>query len=791
MTTQAASLTITPDLRQWPPERDAPLVVLAVARTSVERRLIAELISGLRERTGADDIELTYGVDRALAVAAPANLPITPVGVAWLPPDCPPGRSVRAWDLLAFGDPLHPSVRRQERILDRSPGRCRVIIGESATRVELVERWERHSGSPPESAEFGRFVLLQARLTLDRAERAMLGARYKTARDIVEDLVASRRFRAGAEDLALSLGRSRTDVIAEARTALDELASVQQPLARDVWVQMARYLWSRAYQADVDQHSIERLRELGERYPLVFLPSHKSNLDGFVMAAVMYDAGFPQNHVIGGKNMGFWPLGMLGRRVGVVWIRRSFSGDAVYKFALRRYLAHLASKRFNLEWYIEGGRSRSGKLLPPRMGLLNYLARGVEEAELDDVMLVPVSIVYDRLNEVVGMTAELRGATKRPEGLRWLLGYARQQRNAQGRVQVRFGEPVALRAGLAAAGNQPDDRALALSKVAFEVCTRINRTTPVTPISLVTLALLGVDGAAVTLEQIERSLQPLVDYVTRRGLPGSESLEPLRGIEGVIRVLDTLIEHDVVERYGGAESVYRISPERELAAAFYRNVVIHWFVNRSIVELALVAVAESGGDDPMGVALAEALRLRDLLKFEFFFSEKSQFEAELRDEVALIDPAWRAHHGAGLPDLGRNLAASGGMMAGRVLRSFVEAYCIVADRLVAHGGASVTEDEMVAQCLVVGRQYLLQRRIAGAEAVSSELFKTGLRLAANRGLLSGDPTLLSAGRTGLLAELRDVLRRLELLVSWDLKHRLRRESELGRDELPQSAVRTA
>ena len=179
------------------------------------------------------------------------------------------------------------------------------------------------------------------------------------------------------------------------------------------------------------------------------------------MATVMYDHGFPQNHVIGGKNMGFWPLGTLGRRVGVVWIRRSFGDDQVYKFALRRYLAHLASKRFNIEWYIEGGRSRSGKLLPPKMGLLNYLVQGVEEAGVEELMLVPVSIVYDKLNEVLEMTAESRGARKRPEGFRWLVRYAHQQSGEQGRVQVRFGEPLALRAALAAGGDGEDQRAIA------------------------------------------------------------------------------------------------------------------------------------------------------------------------------------------------------------------------------------------------------------------------------------------------------------------------------------------
>jgi glycerol-3-phosphate O-acyltransferase len=608
----------------------------------------------------------------------------------------------------------------------------------------------------------------------------MLGARYKTAHDIVEDLVASKRFREGAEVLAAALGRDAREVVAEARTALSELASVQNRFARDVWVQLARLLWARGYKLEVDVAGIERLRELGKRNPLVFLPSHKSNLDGFVMASVMYDFGFPQNHVIGGKNMGFWPLGALGRRVGVVWIRRSFGDDPVYKFALRRYLAHLASKRFNLEWYIEGGRSRSGKLLAPRMGLLNYLAQGVEEADVPDVLLAPVSIVYDRLNEVLEMTAESRGAAKRPEGLRWLVRYARQQRGELGRVQVKFGEPVALRAALATAPTGDSAaRSIALSKAAFEVCTRINRNTPVTPISIATLALLGMDGWAATLAQTQRAIEPLVRYVEQRALPGSESLAPLHTSEGLLQVLRTLTEHGVVDQFKGSEAVYRISPERELAAAFYRNVIVHWFVNRAIVELALVAAAEPGaGSDPIVASLAEAWRMRDLLKFEFFFAEKREFEAELRAEVGLIDPAWRQKGGAELQTLGEMLAVSGGLMADRVLRSFLEAYYVVADRLAARGGASVEEPDLVKDCLVVGRQYQLQRRTVSAEAVSSELYKTGLRLARNRELLTGDAKDLVQGRSAFVAELHDVLRRLEILTGWERRHRLRREGEI-------------
>jgi glycerol-3-phosphate O-acyltransferase len=605
--------------------------------------------------------------------------------------------------------------RAQAKLLEREPDRCRVVVGEPAAVDELRQRWEAHSGQTTDGDEFTKFVGRQARIAADRAERRTLGAKYKTAHDIVEDLLASRGFREGAA----KLGGDTDAVIAEAREYLNEMASVQNRFARDVWAQMSKLLWGRAYRLDVDRGGLERLRELNQRYPLVFLPSHKSNMDGFVMSSVTYENGFPANHIVGGINMGFWPLGSLGRRVGVVWIRRSFGGNEVYKYALRRYLAHLVSKRFNLEWYIEGGRSRTGKLLPPRMGLLNYLAKGVAEAGVEEVMLVPVSIVYDRLNELVETTSQTRGAKKRPEGTRWLIRYARSQRGDLGRVQVRFGDPVPLRESLAT------DDPNALSKVAFEVSTRINRATPVTPISLATLALLGTDGRAVTLAEAKAMIDPVREYVLKRGLPGSDELDA-----DDRRTLDTLVEHGVVERFdGGAEPVYRIRADRDLEAAFYRNVIIHWFVNRAIAELALEA-----GED-MEDALQQAFRLRDLLKFEFFFARKREFRDELRDEHALLE--------------------IGAPVADRVLRSFLEAYWVVADRLCAHGNAPVDPETIVKESVGVGRQYHLQGRIKSAEAVSSELFKTGMKLAANRGLVeSGE------GRAAFKAEVEEWLRRL-------------------------------
>ena len=177
----------------------------------------------------------------------------------------------------------------------------------------------------------------------------------------------------------------------------------------------------------VDEAGLARLRERNRTHPLVFLPSHRSYADPLLLADVLAERDFPRNHVLGGDNLSFWPVGPLAKRAGVVFIRRSFGDDEVYKLAVREYFGYLLAKRFNMEWYMEGGRSRTGKLRPPRYGLLANVAEAIEQGRVDDVYLVPVSITYDQLREVSAMAAEQVGAPKKGEGVAWLARYARAQ----------------------------------------------------------------------------------------------------------------------------------------------------------------------------------------------------------------------------------------------------------------------------------------------------------------------------------------------------------------------------
>src|SRR4029079_19273470 len=148
-------------------------------------------------------------------------------------------------------------------------------------------------------------------------------------------------------------------------------------------------------------------------------------------------------------------------------------------------------RRYNLEWYLEGGRTRTGKLRPPRLGVLAYLVEAFRERGVEDVFLVPVSIAYDQLMEVAAMADEDHGAEKKAESFGWMLRYLRSQGQRLGKAYVNIGDAPSLR-------QVRTERHLATEKIAFEVLHRINRVTPVTPTSLLTLALLGLGDRALT-----------------------------------------------------------------------------------------------------------------------------------------------------------------------------------------------------------------------------------------------------------------------------------------------------
>jgi glycerol-3-phosphate O-acyltransferase len=293
---------------------------------------------------------------------------------------------------------------------------------------------------------------------------------------------------------------------------------------------------------------------------------------------------------------------------------------------------------------------------------------------------------------------------------------------------------------------------LALQKMAFEVSWRILRATPVNATALVSALLLATRGVALTLDQLHHTLQDSLDYLERKQTPMTNSALRLRTNDGVRSALDALSNgHPVTCVDGGREPVWRIAPENEHEAAFYRNTLIDAFLETSIVELALV-YASRAESDRLEAFWAQAMRLRDLLKFDFYFADSTAFKEHVAEEMSWFDD-WERHVVQGEVDT--LLRAKKPMIAGAMLRPFFEAYEIVADVL-RDEPAEVGEKELTKKALGVGRQYVAQDRVHSNESVSALLFATARQVVADQHLL--EPAAdLEDRRVAFRDELRGIL----------------------------------
>jgi glycerol-3-phosphate O-acyltransferase len=258
-----------------------------------------------------------------------------------------------------------------------------------------------------------------------------------------------------------------------------------------------------------------------------------------------------------------------------------------------------------------------------------------------------------------------------------------------------------------------------------------------------------------TLDQLHHTLQDSLDYLERKQTPMSTSALRLRARGGVRAAVDALSNgHPITRVDSGREPVWYIASDKEHAAAFYRNSVIHAFLETSIVELAL-AYARRADGDRMEAFWAQAMRLRDLLKFDFYFADSTAFRANIAEEMAW-HANWEAQVAAGGDEIDAMLFAKRPLMSDAMLRVFFEAYEIVADVL-RDAPADIGKKELTDRALGVGRQYVAQDRIRSSESVSTLLFATARQVVADQDLI-GPAADLTERRDAFRRELREIRR---------------------------------
>jgi len=727
----------------WPEIEDGAVAFLLDARDDFEARLLRDWVETQKPEPGSHPrysfVRLPRnGASNLLdALQEPGDaLWMQPLRIAWMPASqTAGGRTLRD---LFHGRITEPGTVRRWWLAKHQPDRVAYIAGDGAYLDELRERLAGASGD-----ELSEFIANQASIALERSERTARGARYKVPRIRHSDVFANADFQNLIANVAQQRDRSEHEVLEQAARYLREMAATQTPFTLDVMTSLYRAAVRSHHDAkiNIDESQLKRVTEtLGTR-PVVFLISHKSMLDTMALSLVLFDANLPLPLTFGGINLNKPGLGAFARRSGIIFLRRSFQDNEIYKATFRRYIDYLIEKRFSLLWALEGTRSRTGKLLPPRFGLFNYVVESILRTRQYDVTFIPVSVAYDQITEVEDYSIEQRGQKKKPEGITWPLRFLKRGRS-RGHIHLRFGEGLTIRdltePDELEAGIDDQRKRILVPTLAFEVAVRMNAATPITATAIVTLILLASGNRAQSLAEIQALARGGAALIRRRRLE-IVGRSNFRDDDAVLATLAELHETGIVSYLDeGTERLYAISADQHLNAAYYRNTAVHYFILDAFVEIALLEAASAPGD-PREAFFSRTSELRELFKFEFYLPRRADYRSALEQRVSDRFEDWEQAIRQGEAGVHDALNDVQPLVAHGVLRSFVDAYRIVANVLAAAGADAIDDkSSFLSKCLKTGKQQLLQGRVFSAESISKSLYGTGLKLANYKGLLAAN-----------------------------------------------------
>ncbi|MFQ1013764.1 glycerol-3-phosphate 1-O-acyltransferase PlsB [Avibacterium paragallinarum] len=376
----------------------------------------------------------------------------------------------------------------------------------------------------------------------------------------------------------------------EAYKILDEIAANVSYEGLRMADRFLRWLWNKLYQGIDVQHA-DRVRKLAlEGHEIVYVPCHRSHIDYLLLSYVLYHQGLVTPHIAAGINLNFWPVGAMFRRGGAFFIRRTFKGNRLYSTIFREYLAELFHRGYSVEYFIEGGRSRTGRLLAPKTGMMSMTLQALQR-QTRPISVVPVYVGYEHVLEVDTYAKELRGAAKEKENAGLVLRVIKKLRNL-GKGYVNFGEPIILSNYLNTnfpewkETHSEDDRTQwfnkAVDAVSNQVMVNINNAAAVNAMNLTGMALLSSRQRALTRKQLLEQLASYQQFL--QNVPYSaDIIIPSETPEEMLEHVLTLDRVGVLIEKDNFGEIVRLKRNSAVLMTYYRNNIQHLFVLPSLV----------------------------------------------------------------------------------------------------------------------------------------------------------------------------------------------------------------
>ncbi len=621
---------------------------------------------------------------------------------------------------------------------------------------------------------------------LERERRVIVGPVVKASDRIVEEIVRTPRVRKVIDELAGEGARERFIVEARARSMLREMAAAMEPDVIKAFGSLMEAIFHRIYDGlEIDMPGIERVREAARKGTVILLPSHKSHVDYLLVSYVLWRNAITPPLIAAGDNLTFFPMGPIFRRAGAFFIRRSIGTDRLYSAVLDAYVHKIVREGYSIEFFLEGGRSRTGKLLAPKLGLLGMVVDAAYELPSRTVYFVPISIGYERVVEAKSYVRELSGGEKEGESVTGLVRALRVLAERYGRLNLQFGEILTLdriRSDVEATATRGGGASAFVPKRAIvarlghQITYEINRATAVTGGSLVALSLLTHPGRGVPHSVLERTCARLLatlDHLGARVQPsvrgegGGPSLRAITDAlalfvsagwvevhdeEGAVEEASPLFRpfgrsrKKAIEQDDAPEPVYVVPDEKRLSVDLSKNVIIHFFVPYALICTALLVAP---GPATRRALLRERVqRLSRLFKFEFMFRADATYDeifdrtlADLSAQGTLVAsaPGGSQEGEEALIDVaaGEEARALVSLYAATIA-SFLEGYRVVARTLsmLLKQPKGVAQKDLIKRAISVGKRMALAGEVTRREGICRPVLENAVSAFLDQGYLA-------------------------------------------------------
>jgi glycerol-3-phosphate O-acyltransferase len=614
-----------------------------------------------------------------------------------------------------------------------------------------------------------RRLLRNLRTSLRARRASTIGPDLSHRRTMVAQLLKTADVRGAVRrEMQLRGLTRRAALIAARKHAVEIAANYSQTFVRFMSMALG-WLWNRLYDGVEFEH-VEKLAEIGDGAEIIYVPCHRSHMDYLLLSYVIYRKGFAVPHVAAGINLNLPVIGRFLRKGGAFFLRRTFKGDALYAVVFAKYLGFMMARGHSLEYFIEGGRSRTGRLLSPRTGMLTMTVRAYFRDPKRPVVFMPVYFGYERIVEGRTYIGELSGQPKEKESVFGLIKATLSVlRSKLGKVHVNLGQPISLddlmcrhnpewrRAGPADAEPRAGWLEAVVGDLAPRINIEINAAAAVTPISLVAMAILATPRQALAeseltqqIEMYQRLLReaPYGPLVTIPADSGAQMIQYAEGFGLLERQKHPLGD------------IMRMSVENAVLATYYRNNILHLFAMPSLLACCFVSNAAMRTADIHRMVWRVYPYISAELYLRWEEAEVGAVVESLLDTFAALDllqagtdrSEWRRPASTSLEAMRLSVLAQATIQT-------VERYYLAIALLLQSGSGSITQQALEQRCHLMAQRMSVLYGLNSPEFFDMSLFRNFIDLLRRRNviqaseggeLLYGEPLLAVAADAQLV-----------------------------------------